>query len=76
MSGIEIAGLVLAGPGIVRIFSEIAEKIHDKMKKEKKMKEYAQDLGKFLDDGKAQVSRHYLACIGAVFTYLFVISEI
>lgn len=58
MSGIEIAGLVLAAPGIIQMFFNIAEKIHGKMKNDKKMKEYARDLGKFLiDDGKAQVTR-------------------
>lgn len=58
MSGIEIAGLVLAAPGMVQMFFDIGEKIHKKMKNDKRTKDYARDLGKFLiDDGKAQVTR-------------------
>jgi len=60
MSGIEIAGLLLAVPGIVQFFFNTAEKVHEKMKNDKRMKDYARDLGKFIiDDSRAQLSRDF-----------------
>ncbi|KAH0565066.1 hypothetical protein GP486_001548 [Trichoglossum hirsutum] len=60
MSGLEIVGLILAGPGIVKLFFDIAETILGKMKNNKKLKDYARDLGKFMiDDGRAQLTRDF-----------------
>lgn len=60
MSGFEIVGLLLAMPGIVQVFFQTGEKLHEKMKKNKKMNDYARDLSKFIiDDGRAQLSRDF-----------------
>lgn len=60
MSGIEIAGFLLAVPGIVQFFFETGEKIYEKMKNDKRMKDYARDLSKFIvNDGRAQLNRDF-----------------
>lgn len=60
MSGIEIAGLVLALPGMVQIFFETWEMNYERIKNNKRMKDYAPDLRKFIiDDGRAQLNRDF-----------------
>jgi hypothetical protein len=67
MSGFEIAGLLLAMPGIVQVFFQTGEKIHEKMKKDKKMNDYARDLSNFIiDDGRAQLSRDFELATGVL----------
>lgn len=54
-------------PGIVQVFFQTGEKIHEKMKKDKKMNDYARDLSNFIiDDGRAQLSRDFELATGVL----------
>jgi phosphoenolpyruvate-protein kinase (PTS system EI component) len=60
MSGVELVGLILAVPAVVQLFFKTAEKIHEKMKNDRRMKDQAQDLGRLVvGDSSAQLNRDF-----------------